>query len=73
LTSTVTTEVAVMPGLLIAIVIVVLVIGLLFFAVAQMKPLKTIKVSLKATPLLVLSFEASADIQTPEQPPSLKS
>lgn len=61
-------ERALVLALVITCVVVAPVSGLLFFALARMDRLKSLKVSVKFSPLPVLSFEADAG-EAKELPP----
>ena len=62
-------ERAVVLVLVIALVVIVAVSGRLFFALARMERLKSLKISVKFSPLPVLSFEADAGGEAKELPP----
>jgi hypothetical protein len=62
-------ERALVLAVVVTLVVVVSMVSLLFFAVSRMERLKSFKVSVKFTPLPVISFEASADGEVKELPP----
>ena len=62
-------ERAFVPGLVITCIVVFPVSALLLFALARMPALKSLKVSVKFSPLPVLSFEADAGDKPQELPP----